>query len=223
VDEQGALVVVDGKEPLTVAVDGKEPLTVAVDGKEPLTVAVDGKEPLTVAVDGKEPLTVAVEEKEQLTVAESLLARNLAWVAAADSKTQPIFAIDLAMLTLLFALLPKWTQMHWFTQFVCMLDSAALVTSVACLAAAVFPRLNLGAMGGVVYFDQAIRLTESNFIRYVTTGISKPLIEDVARHAYINAKIASVKFRWLRRAQLGAFGAAVPWLYLVISLYVHRQ
>src|SRR3954467_9109350 len=71
---------------------------------------------------------------------EANLARQLGWIAAADSKTGFVFALATAMLGFLAAAAPRhgqWTPEGVTTS---VLASGALLISIGCLSAAVFPR-----------------------------------------------------------------------------------
>lgn len=158
----------------------------------------------------------------QLDVAERLLARNLAWIAAADAKVPPIFAIDSAMLGVLAALIPAregWSISAAIATFVAFLF---LCPSIVSLALATFPRLT-GPKGSLVFFGTATMLESREFVQKVREGVTPTLVEDVARQAYRNAEIAGEKYKHVKRAQLLMFGGAIPWLVAVALLYLTRK
>lgn len=159
---------------------------------------------------------------EQLDMAERILARNLVWISAADSKATLIFTIDAAMLAVVAALVPGATTWRVIPAVVASLASLAIMGSVGCLAAALFPRLD-GPKNSIVFFGTAINLGETEFITRIREGITEKLVTDVATQAYRNAEIAAAKFRHVKHAQVLLFGAAIPWLVAVALLYAARK
>lgn len=160
---------------------------------------------------------------EQLAVGESLLARNLGWIAAADAKASTIFGIDAAMLGVLAALTPTvsgdWQILPAIASFIA---AVALLASVTYLALATFPRLD-GPKNSIVFFGTAVSLTSQEFTRRVQQGITDELVQDVAAQAFRNAEIARVKYHHLKSSQMLMFLGAALWLGAISLLYYARS
>jgi len=154
-------------------------------------------------------------------VLDRALARNLAWVAAADGKVPSVFAIDIAMLGVLCGLIPKAN--HWviWTALSAAIAGLALIASVVSLALVAFPRL-YGPKGSAIFFGGIVQHSEEAFLKKVLVGISEELLEDLARQTYRNAEIASEKFAYIRWAMLFMFLSAPFWLVSVAFLYTAR-
>jgi hypothetical protein len=152
---------------------------------------------------------------------DTLLARNLSWIAAADSKVPSIFAIDIAMLGALGVLalkVNKWT-ICW-----AILSSLAAITllgSVFFLVLVAFPRLK-GPKGSLVYFGGIVQYAEDTFIKKVLQGPSEEILEDLARQTYRNAEIASRKFSHVYWAMICMFVSVPFWIVAIAFLYAER-
>lgn len=162
------------------------------------------------------------ELKDQIDLAERILARNLAWVAAADSKVQAVFGIDAAMLGILATLTPLPQQWSVACGCTAVVAGLLLLASVACLGLATFPRLE-GPNDSIVYFGTASNIGSKNFIERVQTGFTMAFALDVATQAHRNAQIASVKYRFVKGALVLVFCALPPWLLSVWLLYSARS
>jgi len=161
------------------------------------------------------------ENQSKLDVVDKALARNLDWIVAADAKIPPVFAITVAMLGVLVAMLPsanRWTPCVAILAF---LAGVALLLSIACLAVASFPRLK-GPKGSIVYFGAIITKTEDDYIKEISMGPTSELIEDIARQAYRNAEIAAAKYAAIKWAIALMFGSIPFWVIAVGLLYCSR-
>lgn len=155
-------------------------------------------------------------------VVDKALTRNLNWIAAADGKIPPVFAINIAMMGVIAALIPpagEWTVVMAIISF---LAAAALITSSICLSVASFPRLH-GPKGSIVYFGGVITKKESDYIKSISIGITEELIEEIARQAYRNAEIAAAKYSAVRWATILLFGSIPFWLMAVAVLYKYKN
>ena len=102
------------------------------------------------------------DNQSMFNLLESALARNLSWVAAADSKVPSIFAIDIAMLGVWCALAPKVNEWAVFTAVLSALAVLALLASIISLALVAFPRLD-GPKGSAVFFGGIAQHLEEAF------------------------------------------------------------
>jgi hypothetical protein len=158
---------------------------------------------------------------EQLEVADRLLARNLAWIAAADGKVPAVFGIDAAMLGVLSALLPAATHWTVIAAIAAGIAATLLILSIILLAQATFPRLT-GPKGSLIFFGTAVAMSDAEFVVRVREGITENLIIDTAKQAHRNAEIAMDKYRHIKHAQLALFVGTAPWLLAIGLLYLAR-
>lgn len=156
--------------------------------------------------------------KIKFDVADNMLARNLSWIASADSKIPPVLAIDTTMLGVLAALYSKTTSLTTMAVVVLIITVGILLASIVCLAVSSFPRLD-GPKGSIVFFGEATIIEDHDYIKRITAGPTPELIEDIARQAYRNAEIAKAKYKAVRRATRLLFASIPFWLLALIVLY----
>lgn len=165
---------------------------------------------------------MAANLNERLAFLESSLARNLAWVAVADSKLAPIFAIDMAMLGAWCALAPKVDGWDVLTVVFSALALIPLLLSVGALAFVAFPRLD-GPKGSAIFFGGIVNHSLEEFLKKMASGVSEETLEDLARQTYRNAEIAKDKFAHVRWAMIFLFLSVPTWLISVALLYAARK
>lgn len=151
-------------------------------------------------------------------IVDKALARNLNWIAAADTKIPAVFAIDTAMLGVLAVLIPPARNWSTVAAIISFLAAGAIISSIICLAVASFPRL-YGPKGSIVYFGGIVTRKEEDYINSVSRGVTEELIEDIARQAYRNAEIAAAKYSAVRWATVLLFTSIPFWLIAVAVLY----
>ena len=159
--------------------------------------------------------------QNKLNLLESSLARNLSWVAAADSKVSSIFAIDMAMLGVWCALAPKVNEWAVFTAVLSAFAVLALLASIISLALVAFPRLD-GPKGSAVFFGGIAQHSEEAFLKKIKQGISEEILDDLARQTYRNAQIAKEKYSCVRWAMIFMFASVPFWLTSIAVLYAAR-
>ncbi|MBW9263725.1 MAG: hypothetical protein K1564_19360 [Candidatus Thiodiazotropha sp. (ex. Lucinisca nassula)] len=151
--------------------------------------------------------------------AEKVLTLQLEWVKTADSKVPPLFAIDIAMLGLLAALvkvLPSWTIP---AAIACSIATIPLLLSLFSLALAMFPRLD-GPKESKVFFGGITKQSEKNFKENFFSDDGSDYRDDILSQAYRNAEIASKKYSNIKFAFIFTFSSAIPWVIAVYLLYV---
>jgi hypothetical protein len=151
-------------------------------------------------------------------IPDKLLALQLQWIAAADGKVTPVFAIDTAMLGVLAALAPppaEWTIGAGITTS---LAIAALVSSVVCLAQATFPRLE-GPGGSLLFFGDIASITRSDYLNRMLACKEDELIKDIYVQIHRNAEIAKDKFYFIWWAMVFSFCGLPFWIIAVWLLY----
>lgn len=151
--------------------------------------------------------------------AEKILMLQLDWVRTADSKVPPLFAIDIAMLGLLAALvklLPAWTIPG---AVACSVAAISLLLSLFFLALAMFPRLN-GPKESNVFFGGIAKQSEKNFKENFLNASDSGIKDDLLGQAYRNAEIASMKYSNVKIAFVFTFCSILPWVAAIYFLYL---
>jgi len=154
-------------------------------------------------------------------ILEASLARNLAWIGAADAKTAVIFGLDTAMIGLIAAAAPpygKWTALGvGFTGAA----AALLIASLASLCAAVFPRTK-GPSGSLIFFGGITDRSVAKYREDMSRLDEEAYIEDLIQQTYVNASIAGTKYRWVKWASTLLYLSIVPWLPALYILFRDR-
>lgn len=153
------------------------------------------------------------------TIAEKLLSLQLKWIAAADAKVSPVFAINAAMLGTLAALAPPASQWTIGAGITAGIATLTLVGSILCLAQATFPRL-IGPEGSLLFFGGITSMSESDYINRILSCTDDTLINDFHRQVYRNAQIASEKFQLVKWAMVFSFISLPFWLIALWLVYL---
>jgi len=163
-----------------------------------------------------------MKQLELMRVLEGNLARQLAWIAAAESKISFAFAVNTAMLGVLAAVSPRsaagWTATAAASAAVALV---ALAACLVCLAFASFPRVD-GPKGSLLYFGGIAQREATQYTDACRNLTEDAYLDDLSAQAHRNAEIASVKFGWIRRALIGLYLAVVPWVATVYLFYSLR-
>lgn len=149
---------------------------------------------------------------------EKILSLQLEWVRAADSKVAPLFAINIAMLGLLTALiklLPVWTIA---AAVLSSITTILLVMSMFFLALTMFPRL-IGPKDSNIFFGGISKQSEEKYLLDISSISDDEFQKDILRQVYRNAEIANAKYANLRLAFIFTFVSTIPWLIAVYVLY----
>jgi hypothetical protein len=157
-------------------------------------------------------------DEARLNLLLGVLERNLMWVAAADSKVGPVLALDTAMLGVLAALAPSpssWDIVQAGTGGVAVV---LLLASTACVAFAVFPRLE-GPKGSRIFFGGIAAQGRADYVKSMLAAQPGELLEDIAHQCHRNAEIARSKYYNLRWSMILLFASILPWLIAVALLY----
>jgi hypothetical protein len=152
-------------------------------------------------------------------LAEKILLLQLEWIRAADGKVSPLFAINLAMLGLIVALMKErniWTLATIIFTASCLM---LLTLSIVFLVFAMFPRLS-GPKGSNIFFGGTTKKTANAFLKEVKSLTDEEIEEDLLRQAYRNAQIAKAKYFNIRLAFVFSFISVPFWLITIYLLYV---
>lgn len=151
--------------------------------------------------------------------AEKILQLQLDWVRAADSKVPPLFAINIAMLGLMAALvksLPAWTIS---VAIPCSIAAILIFFSLFFLAFAVFPRLD-GPKESNVFFKGIVKQSEKTFKANFSSATDLDIQDDLLNQAYRNAEIADKKYSNIKLAFICTFCSIPLWIFSVFLLYI---
>jgi hypothetical protein len=147
-----------------------------------------------------------------------LLERQLAWIAAADSKLAVVGTLPLAMLGLsLVNLRPQLAKISWID--LPLLGSTILLSiSLICVVAALIPRLN-GPEQSNIYFGKISEQGGEAFKSSVLSESIEDFQRDLVDQIFINAKIAHVKHKNVSRAIVYLVFAGPLWLLSIALGY----
>jgi hypothetical protein len=160
-----------------------------------------------------------MEERETISLLEANLARQLHWIAAADTKAGFAFTLVTAMLGLLAALAPATTA-GWdiasavFSSLTAVTGSGSLV----CLWAVAFPRTD-GPRPSLVYCGGVSVRTAEQFREEFMAISPAKYAADLAVQCHRNAEIASTKFTWVQRAMMFLCASVPLWVASIWLLY----
>ena len=150
---------------------------------------------------------------------EKILSFQLEWIKNADSKVPPLFAINIAMIGLIVALikaLPSWTIP---TAIFSSLTLISLVLSIVFLAFSMFPRLR-GPKGSIIFFGGITQRSAEGYVEEIRNVSEENFEVDLIRQAYRNAEIAETKFRFVKYSFIATFISVPFWGVSIYFLYI---
>lgn len=149
---------------------------------------------------------------------EASLERQLNWIAATESR----IALIVPLATALFGSVAiKYTCIQtsdFWIQFASWSTLALLATVMVTAAVAIFPRTK-GPAHSLIFFGGISQQSAQEFHDAVTESTEDQYRNDLIEQVHINANIASIKFRWIRRSMALLLASFVPWALSVASLY----
>lgn len=149
---------------------------------------------------------------------ETVLARQLSWIQAADTRAGFILPLATSLLGVIAALTPKDMCSWEFTPIVfAVAASVFLIISLICVACASFPRTT-GPEGSLIFFGgiASLKLDEyQSKINDLTVGDYRC---DLIAQCHRNAQIADRKYIWVKRSLLCIFIALLPWVLAIFEL-----
>lgn len=161
------------------------------------------------------------KSEKNFELLDSILSRNLEWVAAADSKIAPLLAIDTALLGVLAALVPKSSDWLALPAIAASLCAILLIASLVCLVVANFPRLS-GPKGSLIFFGGIAEYDRDTYCKKVSSGFTTELLQDYAYQCHRNAEIAKSKFHLVKWASILLF-SSLPFFFVAISLLYNMK
>lgn len=160
-----------------------------------------------------------MDSADRIEFLERNLARQLTWIAAADSRSSFILAIDTGMLGLLAAVSPKSASAWTVAPAVFAAFAGALsLTSLIALSLASFPRTR-GPKGSLIFFGGIAKLEASEYRTAACDLSTEAYIDELCAQCHRNAEIADLKFVWVRRSLLALYLSVMPWCLALYLLY----
>ena len=159
-----------------------------------------------------------MKPERQSELLEKNLARNLAWITAADSRVSPLFAINTAMLGVVAALLPKpalWEKLPLVTA---VLTVICLGVSLVCIFLTTIPRTT-GPKSSLLFFGGIAQKDAQQYLQAIQAHKDDDYVQDLAFQVHRNAEIAAAKFKWIGCAMRWTLIGVLPWLFTIFLLY----
>lgn len=149
---------------------------------------------------------------------ESVLNRQIAWIAAADSRLSLVLPLSTAMLGALAVYAPTPNAWTLVTGIPASFAIFFLSLSILFCALAFFPRTT-GTKGSVIFFEGISSRSLEQYQSTLTTIADTEYLADLIQQCHINAAIASTKFAWVKRGMGSLFISVIPWAYAVYRFY----
>jgi hypothetical protein len=148
---------------------------------------------------------------DRIAVAESVLSRQLGWIAAADARLALALPLNTAMLGTLAALFPKPGQATLGYGLAASMAAILLGGSIVCCAWAALPRRH-GRRDTLIYFEDIAQLSSDLHLKRMQQITDADYLVDLCLQCHVNARIAFSKFQGVRCALLLLMAGTVPWL-----------
>ncbi len=155
---------------------------------------------------------------ERISLLEKNLARQIAWISAADSKISFVFAIDTAILGLLAAVSPTAVS-NWKSAPTVFAATAMVfgLLSLFFLLLASFPRTK-GPESSLIFFGSIARRDADQFKDDICEMSLESHVDDLCAQCHRTAEIANRIFVWVQRAMVALFLSLVPWFFAIYFL-----
>jgi hypothetical protein len=157
----------------------------------------------------------------KLDLLDKILARNIAWIAAADSKAAMLFAIDSAMLGVLAALVPTTSAWTIWASVIAVLATLALLVCAVLIVWTLWPRIK-GPQDSLIFFLGISARSSEAYCDAVLSGSDEATTRDFALQCHRNAQVAAEKFKLIRAAMVAMIIAVPLWLVAIYVLYQLR-
>lgn len=152
----------------------------------------------------------------ELDDAQKQLDRLLAFFPRIDSKASALLAITFAQIGVGALNLQANDFAKWWITTPAAFFGMAVGWVMLNLYRCAYPHLE-GGHGSLIYFNEIAKLRESEFVdRFKTLPRSK-LMDDLSGQIWRNAEVLSCKYRYLKRATIGAILSLIPWTILVTA------
>jgi hypothetical protein len=149
---------------------------------------------------------------------EKILRLQLDWIKAADAKVPPVFAINIAMLGVISALVNNFEQWKILTAIFVSLFLISQLVSLFSVVFAMYPRLN-GPKGSNIFFGGISNKDEDMYLQEMRSISEEELRSDFLKQIHVNAKIAAQKYYHVKIAFMWMLISAPFWLVSIFLLY----
>lgn len=156
--------------------------------------------------------------KRKNDVLEQTLSRLINFISSAESKIAPLFVISTSMLAIFMALVPSASDWKKKSVILVIFTVTPLIISLLLILVSIFPRTK-GPKGSMIYFKGIIDQESDEYLNEMKEETEEKYFEDLSRQCYINAEIASRKFKLIRYSMISLFISVIPWLFIIYELY----
>lgn len=152
--------------------------------------------------------------------AEAQLSRVLSFFSRVDAKNSALFAINTAMLGILFANLPKYI-FNSCSFYLVLLPTFFIAMSIWNLYKGAFPNLK-GDDHSLIFFRSVGELAEKQYVEKFLQMSEEAYIEDILRQVWRNSQILKEKFSHLKTAFIFTIIAIFPWI-IVLAYFLDNN
>jgi hypothetical protein len=154
------------------------------------------------------PLTLEALERQ--------LDRLLTFFPRIDAKVSSLFAVSSAQLAIAALNMTLADLKLWWVSCLLVLFAICALWVLVHLYRCAYPHLE-GGQQSVIYFAEIVKRQQPRYVRELTTIDLESFREDVAGQVYRNAEILCLKYRFLKRATIGASFSTIPWVGLLLA------
>jgi hypothetical protein len=149
---------------------------------------------------------------------EKELSRLLEWIKSADTRISLILPLSTAMLGTIAALLPKFSLWTWCIGLSVTLSILLLAASLISVSVALFPRTN-GPNNSNVFFGGINTKGLEQYRNEINQLNEEQYKTDLINQCFINARIANIKFYWVKKSLMFLLLSSLPWLFTIYVLF----
>ncbi|MET4594563.1 MULTISPECIES: Pycsar system effector family protein [unclassified Sphingomonas] len=147
---------------------------------------------------------------------ERQLDRLLTFFPRIDSKVSALFAVTSAQLAVAaLNLTLNDLKVWWITGCLVAFALCALWVMIHLYRCA-YPHLE-GGQQSLIYFAEIVKKQSHAYVRSIDSVKGEVFREDLAGQIYRNAEILCLKYRFLKRATVGASVSTLPWVALLLA------
>ena len=159
-----------------------------------------------------------MEDRDRIKLMEASMERLLRTNNGADTKVATLMGMNTTMLAVLAALVTRQQSLSIAVIAVAAASALGLLFGLFFLSLSSFPRTSLPTRS-VIFFGAIASVEAGSFAARVKSVTEGEYLDDLIDQCYRTSRIATLKFRWIRRAQMAWYASILPWLWTVYSLY----
>lgn len=156
-------------------------------------------------------------QNDRVNAAWQQLNLVLSFFSRVDTKLSVALGVNLGMLAMLAARLPKADDFTLLIAALGLAFVAPLALSFWHIWHGYFPDLR-GGTGSLIYFHPISKMKENEFRNACVSRSTQELEDDILSQCWRNSKILTCKFHSLRHAYFAAVVAIIPWMALIAVL-----